>query len=116
VSSRLARSKTEPGEVVLHLEIADGWHVNANPASLEFLIPTRVRAVRADTRIGIEYPAGTRYHPRFSPEPLSVYADEVEIAVRSDAPLAGGEKLALTFQACDDSTCLPPETVELAVP
>ena len=30
------------------LEIADGWHVNANPASLEFLIPTRVAgAVRS---------------------------------------------------------------------
>ena len=116
VSGRLARSAAKPGEVLLRLKIAEGWHVNANPASLEFLIPTRVAAVRVDTRIGVEYPAGSRYHPRFSPEPLSVYADEVEIEVRSDTPLPAGEKLALTFQACDESTCLPPETLELAVP
>ena len=37
-------------------------------------------------------------------------------SVRSGAPLPAAEKLALPFQACDDSSCLPPETVELAVP
>ena len=30
----------ETGEIVLTLDIEPGWHVNANPASMEFLIPT----------------------------------------------------------------------------
>ena len=47
---------------------------------------------------------------------MSVYEGNVEIRVRSGAPLPAAEKLALTFQACDDSSCLPPETVKLAVP
>jgi len=29
----------DAGEIVLALDIEPGWHVNANPASMEFLIP-----------------------------------------------------------------------------
>ncbi len=116
VSGALTRSAASPSEVLVRLKISQGWHVNANPASLDFLIPTRVEPARPGSRIDVVYPDGSRYHPRFSREPLSVYEGEVEIQVRSSAPLPTGEKLALTFQACDDSSCLPPETVELAVP
>ena len=116
VSGSLTRSAASPSEVLVQLKISQGWHVNANPASLEFLIPTRVEPARTATRIQVAYPKGSLYHPRFSLEPLSVYAGDIEIQVRSGAPLPAGEKLALTFQACDDSSCLPPETVEFAVP
>ena len=116
VSGSVTRSAASPSEVLVRLEISAGWHVNANPASLEFLIPTRVEPTRPATQIQAVYPKGSRYHPRFSREPLSVYEGNLEIRVRSDAPLPAAEKLALTFQACDDSSCLPPETVELAVP
>jgi hypothetical protein len=116
VSGSVTRSAASPSEVLVRLEISAGWHVNANPASLEFLIPTRVEPTRPATQIQAVYPKGSRYHPRFSREPLSVYEGNVEIRVRSGAPLPAAEKLALTFQACDDSSCLPPETVELAVP
>ncbi|MEE2672275.1 MAG: DUF255 domain-containing protein [Myxococcota bacterium] len=116
VSGSLTRSAGSASQVLLHVKIVQGWHVNANPASLEFLIPTRVEPTRPDTQIQVDYPEGSRYHPRFSPEPLSVYEGEIEISVHSGAPLPTGEELALTFQACDDRNCLPPETVEFAVP
>ena len=100
----------------MQLKISPGWHVNANPASLDFLIPTRVETLRPGSEVEVVYPAGSLYQPRFSLEALSIYQGEVDIPVRSAAPLPTGEKLRLTFQACDETTCLPPETLELAVP
>ena len=107
VSGRLERR----GSIaVVVLEIAEGWHVNANPASLDFLIPTKVQAADGGA-VDVRYPKGSPYHPRFSREPLSVYEGAVQIPVETKA-----RKLSLTFQACDDSSCLPPETVELSAP
>jgi hypothetical protein len=94
--------------LLVRLEIADGWHVNANPATLEFLIPTRISARDPGASVEVSYPRGTRIHPRFSLEPLAVYEGVLEIPVQSRA-----NELVLTFQACDESTCLPPETLEL---
>ena len=105
-----------PGDLVVRLRIAPGWHVNANPASLDFLIPTRVAASVPDAAIDVVYPEGARYHPRFSLEPLAVYEGEVAIRVHPRRRLEGGIGLDLTFQACDASTCLPPETVRLELP
>jgi hypothetical protein len=102
--------------VVVRVKIADGWHVNANPASLAFLIPTRVEATNTAVAIEVLYPQGTQYHPRFSLEPLAVYEGDIDIRVTPASPLRAGAKLDLTFQACDDSSCLPPETLQLAVP
>jgi uncharacterized protein YyaL (SSP411 family) len=114
VSSEVRRDGAS--DLLVRLSISDGWHVNANPASLAFLIPTRVEAKDARTLIDVVYPPGSVYHPRFSLEPLAVYEGQVDIRVKPTAPLAAGAKLALVFQACDDSSCLPPETVQLAVP
>ena len=114
VKGRVAKKSSGAVEVVL--EIAAGWHVNANPASLEFLIPTRVRLVEGGPSARVVYPAGTAYHPRFSLEPLSVYKGSVRIEVQDQAPIAAGTSVDLTFQACDDRSCLPPETVRLTVP
>jgi uncharacterized protein YyaL (SSP411 family) len=116
VSGSLTRSAEPASEVRMQLKISPGWHVNANPASLDFLIPTRVETLRPGSEVEVVYPAGSLYQPRFSLEALSIYQGEVDIPVRSAAPLPTGEKLRLTFQACDETTCLPPETLELAVP
>jgi hypothetical protein len=95
--------------------------VNANPASLVFLIPTRIELVaEGDSRpldaAKIAYPKGTDYHPRFSLERLAVYEGNVSITLELPAELASSARLDLTFQACDAASCLPPETVPLAIP
>ena len=90
----------------LSLTIRDGWHLNANPASLELLIPTQIEG---DLR-AVHYPPGTSLHPAFAGEELQVYSENLEI---------GGEisirdpRLRLTYQACDDRRCLPPVTREV---
>ncbi|MFQ5349847.1 MAG: thioredoxin domain-containing protein, partial [Thermoanaerobaculia bacterium] len=59
----------------VRLKIADGWHVNANPASMEFLVPTRLGGpVRH-----VAYPAGERQRFAFADEELAVYSGAVAI-------------------------------------
>jgi hypothetical protein len=91
----------------VHLRIDRGWHVNANPASGELLIPTRVEgAVR-----GLRYPAAKRVQLAFADAPLAVY--EGQAVVRGEAAPGAGE-VSLVYQACDDQRCLPPVTERLS--
>ena len=66
----------------LSLMIRDGWHINANPASLELLIPTRIEG---DLR-AVEYPQGTSLRPAFADEELRVYSGRVEIGGEISMP------------------------------
>lgn len=77
--------------------------VNANPASEDFLIPTRVEG---DVR-EVRYPTGEPFRFDFSETPLSVYQGEVTL--RGEVQL-GAKSVTVTHQACDDERCLPPVT------
>ncbi len=90
------------------LEIRDGWHVNANPASLDFLIPTQIEGRLRQ----VVYPPGETFRFSFAEEELSVYSGRTTIRgqVGPDEP-----SLRLIYQACDDRRCLPPVTETLTV-
>ena len=88
------------------LQIAAGWHVNANPASMEFLVPTRIGGAVRD----VAYPAGERLRFAFAGEELAVYSGTVAISGEAAADTTA---VRLTYQACDDDRCLPPVTREL---
>ncbi len=116
VKGKLLPSESNARDWLVRLEIAEGWHVNANPASLDFLIPTQVGPADASAEVDVSYPPGADYHPRFSLEPLSVYEGRVDIRVRTGGTGKPRDGYDLTFQACDDTSCLPPETVRLTAP
>jgi hypothetical protein len=114
VHAALRRSGADPRELVVRIEIDPGWHVNANPASLPFLIPTRVEPLGNGAALDAEYPPGGELRPEFVKEVLRVYEGTVEIPITlrgSKAP----PRVALRFQACDEKVCLPPSRVELAL-
>jgi hypothetical protein len=92
--------------LAVRLRMAAGWHVNANPASEEFLIPTRVEGRVRDLR----YPAGKPFRFAFASGPIHVYAGEVTIPGEA---AGDAEEVLLTYQACDDRRCLPPVTTTL---
>jgi uncharacterized protein YyaL (SSP411 family) len=97
----------------LSLKIQPGWHLQANPASEEFLIATSLRAERAELR-NLRYPAGQAVTAAFAHAPLSVYQGTVEITGDLGA-LSPGARVVLTFQPCDEARCLPEVTREVAV-
>ena len=99
----------KPRALVVRLSIDQGWHVNANPASLPFLIPTTVELSNGVQMERIQYPPGIAFQPAFSDETLSVY--EGRVAVRATPPAefdATSPSVAVRYQACDHQRCLPP--------
>jgi uncharacterized protein len=101
--------------IVITLTIDPGYHINANPASLDYLIPTTARLSGA-TDAKITYPRGQTLKPKFLPEGISVYQGSVPIEI--DLPsgsLASARKspLSVEVQACTQELCLPPATISV---
>jgi thioredoxin:protein disulfide reductase len=108
---------TLPLEVVARVE--PGWHINAHKPTQSYLIPTELHltlppGVEASP---IRYPEPQRKVMAFAGgEELLVYAGAVEMSTTLQVPPALGEArihvaAALRYQACNDTTCLPPESV-----
>jgi hypothetical protein len=109
-------------DVSLAARLQSGYHVNSNKPLESYLIPLRLTwEPGALEAAGIEYPKGELETYQFSKTPLSVYSGEFEIVTKfkvpADAPL-GPALLSgkLRYQACNDTTCFPPKTVQVKVP
>ncbi|HVS02907.1 MAG TPA: protein-disulfide reductase DsbD domain-containing protein, partial [Thermoanaerobaculia bacterium] len=106
-------------ELAAVLRIDRGWHVNAFRPTFDYLIPTELELELppgwADAEIA--YPPAEHERFTFAEEELAVYQGEVVIRARTRVPegAASGRvplRAALTYQACDDTQCLPPVTTE----
>jgi len=117
--SPVPRGKTF--EVAVVADILPGFHVNSNKPSEDYLIATQLQP---DLPPGFKllaavYPPGRLKRFEFSEKKLSVYEGKftmrVKIQVPPDAPLGKTPlPLALRYQACNDTACLPP--VKIPVP
>ena len=114
----------ETGEIVLTLDIEPGWHVNANPASMEFLIPTVAKSSAGGQSLDIptEYPRGRVSDIVLGDTALEVYDDGASIRLLPDetqtAALKDAGKLDMTVrvQACsDEGVCLAPADLPVAL-
>jgi uncharacterized protein YyaL (SSP411 family) len=103
-------------EIVTILKVDEGWHVNANPASFDYLIPTSV-SFEGLSAIRFVYPPVVRIKPKFAPDGLDVYEGETKVValfpkgVLKDAASIRG---TLTVQACSNEVCLPPAKIPVA--
>ncbi|PPI80335.1 hypothetical protein DXI23_09465 [Marinobacter flavimaris] len=114
----------ETGEIVLTLDIEPGWHVNANPASMEFLIPTVAKSSAGGQSLDIptDYPRGRVSDIVLGDTALEVYDDGASIRLLPDekqtAALKEAGKLDMTVrvQACsDEGICLAPADLPVAL-
>jgi thiol:disulfide interchange protein DsbD len=103
-------------KVAVVADIASGFHVNSHKPTDEYLIAT---TLKPELPAGFElidtiYPKGKLEKFAFSPEhPLDVYSESVTLVLRLSAkPTAvlGLTEIPMTlrYQACNNSTCLPP--------
>ena len=107
----------ETFQAALRLDIGPGWHINANPVNDEFLIPTTVE-LRGEGRfaaLDTAYPEPVLARLPFSEADVALYSESalIGVLIRADAGLAPGNyrlKGTVTWQACNDVSCLPPET------
>jgi len=110
--------RIDGARALVEMTVAAGWHVNAHDPKDRFLIPTT---------LDVTPPPGLRVGPIVWPPSVSrvlEFSDGKALAlyegkVRFEAPLEGAAtepspvRAKLRFQACDDTTCLPPRTLEL---
>jgi len=108
-------------EATVEATIAPGWHVNGHEPRDEFLIPTTVTITPPEgVRAGaVAYPQPVERKLAFGGgKTFLLYEGTVRFTAPLDGkppPGAGPLRAALRFQACDDSRCLPPRTLELTV-
>ena len=110
----------EPGEtarVAALIEIERDWHTNSNQPTFDYLIPTKIEIglPASWSEASIDYPRGEMKTFAFADQPISVYEDEVALIATFTVPDSQTEgvvpvELKLTYQACDDRSCLPPVT------
>lgn len=120
VSTALSYSSIEAGgtyKAALIAEIKPGWHINSVRPYQDWLIPAQlsVEPPAGFVVSDVSYPPG--HDVALLDEQMSVYSGRAlfrfDIVIASD--VADGEYLlpvALNYQACDDSTCRAPETIE----
>lgn len=116
-------ARGETVQLTVRAKIKKGFHVQANPASDEFLIPTTL-TIQADENMvpGIPvYPSGTPYRLEGSTEDLLTYEDEMAIilpvkVLEAASPGAANITGELRFQACDDIRCFYPRSIPVIIP
>jgi uncharacterized protein YyaL (SSP411 family) len=99
-------------EIVITLTIDPGYHVNANPASTDYLTPTTVTVGAENAKI--TYPLVQPFKPKFSTDEISVYESPVLINVEvpgGSFATAQRAPINIEVQACTREVCLQPAMI-----
>lgn len=109
-----------PGDTVfinIPVTVANGFHVNANPASSEDYIPLEVTLEDSTDFLPAQaiYPKGKKWRLEGTTEDLLVYSGQVTIRIPLivKAEAKPGERVikgSVDFQACDNQVCFMPES------
>ena len=105
--------------VALHFRVTDGMHINSHTPHDSFLIPTTF-SLPTGSKVRLEsvnFPQGTDITLPADPKTrLNVYTGDFIVNARIVSP--AGDHLVqgkLHFQACNESQCMPPETITAAI-
>ncbi len=113
--------KVYPGsefKIAVKVKVDSGWHINSDKPNEDFLIPSQFSIDTSLFKMGkVAYPKAHDLKLEISETPLSVWESEVYVGALVNAPenLAPGKYLLpvyLDYQACNNMTCMPPNTVK----
>ena len=113
--------KVYPGsefKIAVKVMVDSGWHINSDKPNEDFLIPSQFSIDTSVFKMGkVAYPKALDLKLEISETPLSVWESEVYVGALVNAPenLAPGKYLLpvyLDYQACNNMTCMPPNTVK----
>jgi hypothetical protein len=105
------------------MSVKEGYHVNSNTPSEEYLIPLKLTWTSTGALEGgtVTYPKPMMEKFEFSEgKPISVYIGNIELVanfkVAANAPAGPGVAAGkLKYQACSNKACYPPKTIDVAV-
>jgi len=119
----LTLAKGASGDAIVHLQIQQGYHINANPPSFSYLKATELELTPASgvSVDFITYPDPLTKSFSFADAPLKVYEGNTLVKAKlKAAPSAetGKHNLSakLRVQACDDQVCYAPGVIDLTIP
>ena len=126
VKTYVSQDGVHPGgviDVAFLLDILPGWHINGPELADPFLIACTLMIDENDD-VEVEeifYPVPENRTYSFSEMEIQVYEGKVVLGARikvSDAISLGKNVLKASFlyQACDDVSCLAPETLQFEIP
>jgi uncharacterized protein len=101
--------------IAVRLDIERGFHVNANPASYDYLIATSV-SFEGVTPLAVTYPEPVLFKPIFARDGIKVYEGSPNVIAtiaRKDLPAGRTVRGTVSVQACDDQACLPPSRLPI---
>lgn len=106
-------------KIALRTNIDEPWHINSEKPYDEFLIPTNL-TIEENPSFKFEkafYPPAHDITLSFSESPLSVWEGEIYFGglVKASDDIAPGEYplvVILEYQACNDNSCLAPNSIE----
>lgn len=97
-------------QVEVTIDVAPGWHINAEKPLQDYLIGTKLTSVSDQPLSDTVYPAAQKRVLGFQRAELALYEGEVKLMA---AMPAGDSAVAVQVQACSDEICLAPETLTL---
>lgn len=113
-------ARLDNNQIKVDIDIAPGWHINADQPLQDYLIGTRLSAAGSQALDDTRYPAAKRTVLQFEKSELALYEGEVSItATLPSTPPADGRAVlpvVLDLQACNDEVCLAPESLRLNIP
>ncbi len=119
---RVSYAPGDTARLAAVVTVEDGWHIQSNTPSLEYLIPTEFSLTTPPNwgTAEVSYPEHRMWQAGFASEKLAVFDGQTlihatfqipEDATVGSTPLDG----SLFYQACDDRVCLPPIDLEAFV-
>lgn len=125
VSAKATATEIKAGgaaDALVSVIVAGGYHVNANPPTMSYLIATKVEI---EAQAGITagkpvYPSAVMKKFAFADKPLAVYEGEAKIKVplRAEANAIKSTttlRAKVTAQPCDEQACYPPREIETTI-
>jgi len=107
--------------LAVEISVRPGWHVNTDDPGDEFSWPTSVEFELPDGWLDpvVSYPAGEALEFEFAEAPIMVWEGTAVVVANVTLPEAAvGDfrlRAAVTAQACNNTQCLPPETVRTGI-
>ncbi len=114
-----------PRGLIVHVEIAPGWHINSEAPLDEFLVPTKLEVEAEGLVFGKPvFPAPEKKHSDVMGGDVLLLSGDFDVAVpvsrkpsegKPPLPTKNGPnprtRVTLHYQSCNDSMCYPPKSV-----
>src|SRR3984957_19225615 len=111
-----------PFRLAVVIDVSEHWHINANPANAEGLIPTTFTLPSTPSLVidRIVYPKGATTKVSWSDGPVALYTGHTVIFAEGHVNTAaqpGALKIegTLRYQACNDQVCIAPKTIPVVI-